>query len=139
MGCVSPSKPRSQMEREMADIKIIWTSDDHECETCGTSWADGATVWIDGRKALELKPVAHCLGGAHYSERDVFTAILFWLGHTVLGETSKAEDLRAEAASKERLIETLTAALEEIRDMPIMNPVTVYEIARAALLEDSPS
>ncbi|EHK57722.1 hypothetical protein [Allomesorhizobium alhagi] len=45
-----------------------------------------------------------------------------------IAEEAQLEALRAK-------VETLTAALEEIRDMPLTNPVAVYEIARTALAE----
>lgn len=67
----------------MANIKIEWLTDYHDCETCGGNYADGAAVRIDGETALELDPVAHCYGGTHYSERNVFMRILEHLGHTV--------------------------------------------------------
>jgi hypothetical protein len=67
----------------MATIKIEWLTDDADCETCGTSWAEGARVFVDGSIAVDLEPTAYCCGGAHYDEREVFTRILEHLGHTV--------------------------------------------------------
>jgi hypothetical protein len=67
----------------MAHIKIEWLTDYSDCETCGGNYADGARVTIDGAVALDLEPVAHCYGGQHYGERDVFKRVLEHLGHTV--------------------------------------------------------
>lgn len=67
----------------MPHIEIEWLTDDHDCDTCGTSYAEGARVKIDGVLALDMTPSAHCFGGAHHSDADVFTAILRHLGHTV--------------------------------------------------------
>lgn len=64
-------------------IKIEWLSDYSDCETCGGNYADGARVTIDGEVALDLEPAAHCYGGTHYDERDVFKRILEHLGHEV--------------------------------------------------------
>lgn len=67
----------------MANIRIEWLHDSHSCETCGTSYAEGARVFIDGALALDLKPVAHCYDGASYYDSDVYRRILTHIGHTV--------------------------------------------------------
>jgi hypothetical protein len=68
----------------MVDIKIEWPSDTYDnCELCGTSWAEGAKVYVDEKLALDLSPAAHCYGGAHYEQTDVYDRILRHLGHTV--------------------------------------------------------
>jgi hypothetical protein len=65
------------------DIGIKRLSDTHDCETCGSSWADGALVYIDDALALELEPHAHCYDGTNYNDEDIFRKILEHLGHTV--------------------------------------------------------
>ena len=68
----------------MATIKIEWLTDSYSgCETCGTSYAEGARVYIDDALALDLAPRAHCFGGADYQDGEVYTRILQHLGHTV--------------------------------------------------------
>lgn len=67
----------------MARIKIEWLTDNHRCETCGTSWSDGARVFIDGKPAIELLPVAHCFGGEHYEQHEVYARVFQHLGHTL--------------------------------------------------------
>lgn len=62
-------------------IAIKWLYDTHHCETCGCSYAEGAIVEFDGVVAIDLTPTAHCFGGAHYSQDEVFRRILSELGH----------------------------------------------------------
>lgn len=65
------------------NIHIEWLDDTHDCETCGSSWAEGARVYIDGQLALDLEPCAHCYSGASYQEGDVYRRILAHLGYSV--------------------------------------------------------
>lgn len=67
----------------MSAIHIEWLDDSHDCETCGTSYADGARVTIDGKVALDLVPHAYCYDGENYDRDDVFRRILAHLGHTL--------------------------------------------------------
>lgn len=68
----------------MSTIKIEWLNDTYDaCETCGSSWAEGARVYVDDALALDLAPSAHCFGGAHYDQGDVYERLLRHLGHTV--------------------------------------------------------
>ena len=66
-------------------IEIEWLTDSYDnCETCGTSYAEGARVYVDGSLTLDMAPSAHCFGGAHHEQSEVYDAILKWLGHEVL-------------------------------------------------------
>jgi hypothetical protein len=67
----------------MSKIRIEWTSDNYDCETCGGSWAEGARVYKDGEVWLDLEPLAHCFGGANYPTNEVYNQILRALGHEV--------------------------------------------------------
>lgn len=68
----------------MSIIKIEWLTDTYDnCELCGTSWAEGARVFVDDALVLDLAPVAHCQGGAHYDQADVYDRLLRHLGYTV--------------------------------------------------------
>ena len=67
----------------MTDINITWLTDEHDCETCGSTYADGAIVCIDDKIVLNLAPVAHCFDGVHYNREDVLRKILKYLGHTL--------------------------------------------------------
>ena len=68
-------------------IKIEWLTDTHDCETCGTSWADGARVTVTRRggkqSVLEFTPVARCHDSSDWSSDEVFKAILVSLGYDV--------------------------------------------------------
>lgn len=68
----------------MVNIKIEWLTDSYDdCETCGSSWAEGARVFVDDVLALDLAPVAHCHSGVNYDNQDVYDRLLRHLGHTV--------------------------------------------------------
>jgi len=64
-------------------IAIEWLSDDHDCETCGSSWAEGAVVKLNGEVILNLSPCAHCYDSTSYSQDQVYRAILDHLGYAV--------------------------------------------------------
>ena len=63
----------------MKTIKITRTYDEHDCDDCGYSTAEGAKIYINGRKVLDLKPVAHCYEGKTYSDIDILKAVLEYL------------------------------------------------------------
>lgn len=68
----------------MATIKIEWLTDHYDnCETCGSSYAEGARVFVDDAMVLDLAPVAHCHSGVNYDQQDVYERLLRHLGHTV--------------------------------------------------------
>lgn len=75
--------PNRHRERDVSEISIEWLSDCHQCETCGSSYAEGAVVSIDGAVAIEMRPTAHCFGGKNYDQAEVFERILKHLGHTM--------------------------------------------------------
>ena len=64
-------------------FRLVETTDSYDCETCGTSWAEGYKVYRDGALWLELKPVAHCYGGDNFTLADALQKIIEELGHTV--------------------------------------------------------
>lgn len=66
-------------------IQIEWLYDDHKCETCGVSWADGAKVTNQdtGEVILDLEPLAHCFRSQSYDKDEVFIKLLNHLGHIV--------------------------------------------------------
>ena len=67
----------------MNNLTIERLSDDCDCETCGTSWAEGAIVKLNDRIILELEPHASCYGGKSWTDADVYHEILKYLGYTV--------------------------------------------------------
>jgi hypothetical protein len=70
----------------LMEIKIKWTSDEYDCETCGWAYAQGAVVTMNGTEILNLEPVAHCFGGDHWDRADVYREILLKLGYTIVEE-----------------------------------------------------
>jgi hypothetical protein len=65
-------------------IKIEPLSDEHDCETCGTSWATGYEVTFPDGCAFALQPHASCFGGKDWSEAELMEEILKHLGYTVV-------------------------------------------------------
>jgi hypothetical protein len=65
----------------MAEVLIEYLSDSYECETCGTSYAEGYRIYVDGAVVRELKPSAHCFDGTNFSENDMLAAVLEHFGH----------------------------------------------------------
>lgn len=64
-------------------IKIEWLFDSCDCETCGSSWAEGAIVYIDGQEIFTLEPHASCYDGSSWTQADVYYEILKGLGYTI--------------------------------------------------------
>lgn len=52
----------------MKNIKITHISDSMGCETCGSSYASGYRIEIDGELVVDKTPSAHCYDGVDYSE-----------------------------------------------------------------------
>lgn len=69
-------------------LEIRWLTDDHDCETCGSAWAEGAEVYFNGELILSLIPIAACYDGASYSSDDVYRAIFAHLGFTFVEPSS---------------------------------------------------
>lgn len=70
----------------MAEVSVETTWDSHQCETCGSSYADGFKIFVDGKLIKELEPVAHCFNGTFWTEEDVLDAVLTHFGHTLKRE-----------------------------------------------------
>jgi len=68
----------------MATIKIEWLEDTYECEDCGHSYAEGASVSFDDGTGFDLEPSAHCFDDTNYNKEDVYRAILAHLGYTII-------------------------------------------------------
>ena len=70
-------------------IDINWISDVTDCETCGSSYAEGAVVSFDGEVVIDMTPAAACYDGVSFDSSEVYQAILEKLGHTVSTETTE--------------------------------------------------
>lgn len=66
------------------EVTNLW--DSHECETCGTSYAEGYTIWFDGKIVSTLQPHAHCFDGDSYTEADLLREVVRLLGHELVWE-----------------------------------------------------
>lgn len=64
-------------------INIEWLSDEHDCETCGSSYSDGAKVTHKGEVIVDMPPIAHCFGGDHHTPEEVYEAIIKHLGYDI--------------------------------------------------------
>ena len=73
-----------QVQSVLKYIKIETLSDEHDCETCGTSWATGYEVTFPDGSIESLIPQASCFGGGDYSETDLMEVILNKLGYTTI-------------------------------------------------------
>lgn len=67
-------------------LKIERLCDESDCDTCGSNYAEGARVTLDGELLAELTPVASCFGGAHWDRADVYRLIIETLGYKVEDE-----------------------------------------------------
>ena len=73
-----------QDKNSQPTVTIEWLHDEHECDTCGTSFADGAIVTLNDETILEMIPHAHCFGGCHWNSEEVYKLILEKLGYEIL-------------------------------------------------------
>jgi hypothetical protein len=64
-------------------IRIEWLNDEHDCDDCGPSYAEGAIIHIEGKNPIEMLPTAFCYDGTSFSEKDVYVRILEELGYRV--------------------------------------------------------
>lgn len=84
----------AQLETQLAlaapgvarNLDIRWQPDEHDCETCGSSWAEGAEVYLNGTLILSRSPIAACFDAASYSADDIYRAILDHLGFAIKHE-----------------------------------------------------
>lgn len=72
----------------MKQIKIVELFDESDCETCGSSYAEGYKVYMDGELVSSYIPVAHCYDSESYEIQDVFKDIFERLGYElkIVGE-----------------------------------------------------
>lgn len=69
-------------------IEIETSEDDTDCETCGSSYASGGRVIVDGVEILNRPPHAHCYDGVHFDPDELLVMALKKLGHVVLVDGS---------------------------------------------------
>lgn len=64
-------------------IEIITDTDTAECDCCGTSYADGGEVIIDGKIVLSRPASASCVGSESWTEAELLVMALKKIGHEV--------------------------------------------------------
>lgn len=64
-------------------INVEWLHDESECDTCGSNYAQGAIVSLDGEEIIRLEPHASCFGTEDWSAEEVMIKIINYLGHEV--------------------------------------------------------
>ena len=65
-------------------IRIETLQDEHECEDCGLSFAEGGRVFIDDELVLERQPGAYCYGAPSFSASDLLVMALAKMGHEIV-------------------------------------------------------
>jgi len=55
---------------------IEWSEDSYDCETCGTSYATGAKITLNGKVIMDKPAVAHCYDGVDVSTEEAYLAII---------------------------------------------------------------
>lgn len=66
--------------------KIKYLVDEHDCDTCGWSSAEGYIIYKDGVVVVDKSPVAHCFGGSDYPHSSATFEVLKLEGVEVLIE-----------------------------------------------------
>lgn len=66
----------------MNKILIQHTTDEHDCETCGPSYAESHMTEFNG-KIIGNNAVASCFGAENFSLEDILIQIIKELGYKV--------------------------------------------------------
>jgi hypothetical protein len=61
-------------------IDIDTLSDEHDCETCGGSYATGGIVKVDGREFFRFEPFAYCFDEKSLEPDDLLAIVLDLVG-----------------------------------------------------------
>lgn len=56
--------------------KIVWLEDQHECETCGYSYAQGYKIYKDDILVVDKEPGASCFNSLNYDHSNAAFDIL---------------------------------------------------------------
>lgn len=64
-------------------IQIETDSDTYECDCCGTNYANGGEVIIDGEIILSRPASASCVGSESWNESELLVMALKKIGHEV--------------------------------------------------------
>jgi len=69
-------------------IEITTDHDTCECDCCGTSYAVGGEVAIDGTVVLSRPASASCIGSESWTEDELLVMALKKIGHEVIVDGS---------------------------------------------------
>lgn len=69
-------------------IKFIETEDEHDCDTCGSSWTTSSQMEVvdeAGRVVFSFgaHASASCFGSLETTREDCYREFVTWLGHSV--------------------------------------------------------
>ena len=64
-------------------IEITTDADTSECDCCGTSYAEGGEVVIDGKTILSRPASASCVGSESWNEAELLVMALKKIGYDV--------------------------------------------------------
>lgn len=64
-------------------FEIVRLTDHHDCETCGSSYAVGYRIYMDGDLIVDKTPYAHCYSGDDYYNHNPYADILEQMGEHV--------------------------------------------------------
>lgn len=64
-------------------LEVTLLEDHHDCETCGSAFAQGALVRLNGEVVVDRTPCAHCFGSKSYPLDQVLCEALERLGYEV--------------------------------------------------------
>lgn len=67
-------------DSEPVEYQVTYLQDTYDCETCGSSYADGYEIRKNGELVYTMKPVAHCYGGDNYTQDELVEWIVNDLG-----------------------------------------------------------
>jgi len=59
----------------MKELHVVRLTDSYSCETCGSSYAEGYRIILDGVLQVDRTPAAHCYDGTTYYETDLLKDI----------------------------------------------------------------
>lgn len=60
----------------MKTYTIVWLEDQHECETCGYSYAQGYKIYKDEKLMIDKEPLSHCYDPVNYDHSNAAFDIL---------------------------------------------------------------
>lgn len=64
----------------MKKLKVVWSYDEHDCETCGHMWSSGAVVTLDDEVILDEPASCSCFHSVDIHTEDVLKALCDKLG-----------------------------------------------------------